>query len=100
MYPGNGGRGQRRCAVCGESHATCGPTTTSMPVDGWFVDTKEAPVGELRTYKTKVNGMETTVQLTEEDAEKLYPDATLVEGESTAKARATSNKARPGTENK
>lgn len=53
-------------------------------------------MGELRDYRVKVNGTETVLSLSDEDAKNLYPDATLVEDDEAqpAKARTTANKAR------
>lgn len=100
------GGGRRRCRVCGADHAACGPATSTTPVDARVV-MKESSVGELRTYKARVNGMDTTLKLTEEDAKNLYPDAELVSesgGEQATapsqKNRLAANKARATVENK
>lgn len=58
-------------------------------------------MGELREYRVRQGGMETTMKLSDEDAKNLYPDAVPVEGDSAAetKTRSTSTRART-TENK
>lgn len=101
MYPTGGGR--RRCPVCGAPHHGCGAPTSTTPVDE-RVMIEEAPVGELRQYHVKVNGHDTILKLSANDAEKLYPEATLVTPATVAapraRARTTPNKARLATENK
>lgn len=61
-------------------------------------------MAERKQYRVRLNGTDTVMNLTEEDAATLYPDnAELIDSSSDepapAKARATSNKART-TENK
>lgn len=65
-------------------------------------------MGERQKYKVRINGNDTVLNLTPEDAEKLYPDnAEPVTDEpaekpdpATSKARLTANKARYTAENK
>ena len=63
-------------------------------------------MAELREYRVRQGGMETTMKLSDEDAKNLYPDAVPVEDsgsgsdeDSGVKARTTSTRART-TENK
>lgn len=66
-------------------------------------------MGELHKYRATVNGNETVLKLSEDDARALYPDAQRIDAETSAaasdeppvrKTRAASHKARtaaPGT---
>lgn len=95
-----GGGGRRTCPVCGAAHAACGGPTSTSPVDRLTIQEVFA-VGERKKYNAKVNGFDTVLNLTAEEAEKLYPEATPVgSADVSPKARTTQNKARATTENK
>lgn len=60
-----------RCGVCGAQHASCGPTGMGTPVTLSDLPTREQnAMSELAEYTVTINGVETTCQMTAEDAER------------------------------
>jgi hypothetical protein len=105
------------CLLCGAPHATCGrPGSPAVPVDRLITIPKGDPV--LKKYRTTVNGMETTLKLSDADAEAYPGELTEVSGsaedpqadevardeasgeEQTKAQRAPANKARTAQTNK
>lgn len=62
--------GPKGCPVCHEAHASCGPPSTSTPVDQPI---QEAAVGgQLNRYKVITpSGVQTVMKLNAADAERL-----------------------------
>lgn len=54
------------CKLCGAPHSTCGPASTAVPVDQ-RIERRESIVG-VKRYETTVNGTETILLLSDEDA--------------------------------
>lgn len=52
-------------------------------------------MGELHKYRAKVNGHDTVLKLSDDDAAKFYPDAERIDGAATADASADATTARP-----
>lgn len=71
------------------------------PVDVYTVE-EVRPVGARKKYRLMVNGYDTVLNLTENEQQKLYPEAVLVgpPAAPAAKQRSTPNKARAAVENK
>lgn len=79
-----------RCPICTTPQCTCGPPTTTVPVDQRL---EEAGVGALREYTVTVNGIETVMNLNEDDAKRLGGTPTET-AEPEQKRRTASDKSR------
>ena len=84
---------EQRCPVCGTAHAACGTPTTVVGVDE-LVELETKTMAELKEYTVVVNGHETVMSLTEQDAQRLGGTPVGESSESSEKARQVSTKAR------
>jgi hypothetical protein len=90
-----------RCPVCGQPGQACGPRTGEQQpgvTAATLLTTREgAAMAELREYNVTINGMKTTMRLSEKEAERLKAEPVdTAAREATAKARTAQNKARRG----
>lgn len=56
------------CKVCGAPHKACGPSTTVIPIDQRI--TRREDIVGVKRYPTTVNGTETILVLSDEDAKR------------------------------
>lgn len=63
------------CPLCGAQHAVCGRAADTTPVD---VLARKGTTVATQKYRVTVNGHQTTMKLSAEDA-KAYPDARPVD---------------------
>lgn len=92
-----------RCPICSGEHATCGPSSESVPFDQRME--VAAVGGPLKEYEvTLPGGRKTTMQLNEEDAKRygVFDGDSGDQQEQAAQAPAedASAKARPAARNK
>lgn len=59
-----------RCPLCGAAGSACGPHRPVNPVDSPALRVKEPGMAGLSNYDVVINGMATTLRLSEQDAKK------------------------------
>ncbi|WP_156759992.1 hypothetical protein [Microbacterium karelineae] len=84
------------CKVCGAAHASCGPRTTTVPVD-LRIESQEHNDMALKKYVVRVgrHNVETVMKLTPDEAKRLGAKEHQTPAN---KARQPKNKSRTATE--